>query len=132
MAQAILSCCICAQMMLQRTGFVVFGQLLGRLHDNGSRNYIRAQVARRKVSGGTRSGAVRDCRAAFLGLAKTCARLGSASGPVLGPGPAPQDRPQAYACPTSSGPAVSLSDRSGIGPYLRCGYLIEPARESGS
>jgi hypothetical protein len=31
---------------------------------------------KRKVSGGTRSDLGRDCRDAFLGLAKTCAKLG--------------------------------------------------------
>src|ERR1700677_2079012 len=46
------------------------------LHTNGSENDIRCQVTKRKVSGGTRSDAGRDCRNAFLGLAKTCAKLG--------------------------------------------------------
>src|SRR3712207_7296973 len=45
-------------------------------HTNGSENDIRAQVARRKVSGGTRSDMGRDCRDTFLGLAKTCTKLG--------------------------------------------------------
>ena len=45
------------------------------LADNGSESDIRAQVTRRKVSGGTRSDPGRDCRDAFLGLAKTCAKL---------------------------------------------------------
>jgi hypothetical protein len=43
------------------------------LHTNGSENDIRCQVTKRKVSGGTRSDIGRDCRDAFLGLAKTCA-----------------------------------------------------------
>ncbi|HMC73659.1 MAG TPA: transposase [Terriglobales bacterium] len=77
----------------RRTGFVVLDRLLARLqanksellrvlerpeiplHTNGSENDIRAQVTRRKVSGGTRSDTGRDCRDAFLGLAKTCAKL---------------------------------------------------------
>ncbi len=46
------------------------------LHTNGSENDIRCQVTKRKVSGGTRSDVGRDCRDAFLGLAKTCAKLG--------------------------------------------------------
>lgn len=46
------------------------------LHTNGSENDIRCHVTRRKVSAGTRSDAGRDCRDAFLGLAKTCAKLG--------------------------------------------------------
>ena len=45
------------------------------LHTNGSENDIRCHVTRRKVSAGTRSDIARDCRDAFLGLAKTCAKL---------------------------------------------------------
>jgi hypothetical protein len=45
------------------------------LHTNGSENDIRCQVTKRKISAGTRSDAGRDCRDAFLGLAKTCAKL---------------------------------------------------------
>jgi hypothetical protein len=33
-------------------------------------------VTKRKISGGTRSDSGRDCRDAFLSLAKTCAKLG--------------------------------------------------------
>ena len=54
------------------------------LHTNGSENDIRAQVTRRKVSGGTRSDAGRDCRDAFLGLVKTCAKLGLSFWDYLG------------------------------------------------
>jgi hypothetical protein len=54
------------------------------LHTNGSENDIRAQVTRRKVSGGTRSDLGRDCRDAFLGLAKTCAKLGLSFWDYLG------------------------------------------------
>jgi Transposase IS66 family len=46
------------------------------LHTNGSENDIRTHVTRRKVSGGTRSDLGRDCRDAFLGLMKTCAKQG--------------------------------------------------------
>jgi hypothetical protein len=78
----------------RRTGFTTLDQLLKRqhankeellmvlnrpeipLHTNGSENDIRCQVTKRKVSGGTRSNTGRDCRDAFLGLAKTCAKLG--------------------------------------------------------
>ena len=77
-----------------KTGFVTLDRLLARLHankaellmvldrpdiplhTNGSENDIRCQVIRRKISAGTRSDAGRDCRDAFLGLAKTCAKLG--------------------------------------------------------
>ena len=44
------------------------------LHTNGSESDIRSHVTRRKVSGGTRSDLGRDCRDAFLGLMKTCAK----------------------------------------------------------
>jgi hypothetical protein len=77
----------------RRTGFATLDRLLERLHankpelllvldrpkvplhTNGSENDIRCQVTKRKVSGGTRSDVGRDCRDAFLGLAKTCAKL---------------------------------------------------------
>jgi hypothetical protein len=76
----------------RRTGFVSLDRLLARLHankvellmvlerpeiplhTNGSENDIRCHVTRRKVSAGTRSEVGRDCRDAFLGLAKTCAK----------------------------------------------------------
>jgi len=76
------------------TGFVTLDRLLKRLHKNkpellmvldrpeiplhtnGSENDIRAQVTRRKLSGGTRSDVGRDCRDGFIGLAKTCFKLG--------------------------------------------------------
>jgi hypothetical protein len=54
------------------------------LHTNGSENDIRCQVTKRAVSGGTRSDAGRDCRNAFLGLAKTCRKLGVAFWDYLG------------------------------------------------
>jgi len=86
----------------RRTGFVTLDRLLARLHahkpdllrvldrpeiplhTNGSESDIRAQVTRRKVSGGTRSDTGRDCRDAFLGLAKTCAKLGLSFWDYLG------------------------------------------------
>ncbi len=54
------------------------------LNANGSENDIRCQVIRRKVSAGTRSDLCRDCRDAFLGLTKTCAKLGVAFWGYLG------------------------------------------------
>src|SRR5271156_194754 len=54
------------------------------LHTNGSENDIRCHVTRRKVSAGTRSDLGRDCRDAFLGLGKTCAKLGVAFWDYLG------------------------------------------------
>jgi hypothetical protein len=86
----------------RRTGFVTLDRLLKRLHanksellmvldrseiplhTNGSENDIRCQVIRRKVSAGTRSDGGRDCRDAFLGLAKTCAKHGVAFWDYLG------------------------------------------------
>ena len=54
------------------------------LHTNGSENDIRCHVTRRKISAGTRSDAGRDCRDAFLGLSKTCSKLGIAFWDYLG------------------------------------------------
>lgn len=86
----------------RRTGFVTLDRLLARLyankdellrvlqrpeiplHNNGAENDIRCQVTRRKISAGTRSDRGRDCRDAFLGLAKTCAKLGVAFWDYLG------------------------------------------------
>ncbi len=86
----------------RRTDFVTLDRLLARLHankpelllvldrpeiplhTNGSENDIRCQVTKRKISGGTRSDTGRDCRDAFLGLAKTCSKLGIAFWDYLG------------------------------------------------
>jgi hypothetical protein len=86
----------------RHTGFATLDRLLARLHankaellmvldrpeiplhTNGSENDIRCQVTKRKISGGTRSDTGRDCRDAFLGLAKTCAKLGIAFWDYLG------------------------------------------------
>jgi hypothetical protein len=86
----------------RQTGFATLDRLLARLHankaellvvldrpeiplhTNGSENDIRCHVTKRKISGGTRSDAGRDCRDAFLGLAKTCAKLGISFWDYLG------------------------------------------------
>ena len=86
----------------RRTGFVTLDRLLARLHankaellvvldrpetplhTNGSENDIRCQVTRRKVGAGTCSDLGRNCRDAFLGLAKTCTKLGVAFWDYLG------------------------------------------------
>ncbi|MGH8518226.1 MAG: IS66 family transposase [Panacagrimonas sp.] len=86
----------------RKTGFVTLDRLLARLnankpellmvldrpeiplHTNGSENDIRCHVTRRRLSGGTRSDLGRDCRDAFLGLAKTCAKLEIAFWDYLG------------------------------------------------
>ena len=90
------------RIFLRRTGFVTLDRLLARLHankaellkvlerpeiplhTNGSENDIRCHVTRRKVSAGTRSDIGRDCRDAFLSLAKTCDKLGIAIWDYLG------------------------------------------------
>jgi hypothetical protein len=90
------------RIFLRRTGFVTLDRLLKRLHankaellmvlerpetplhTNASENDIRCYVTRRKVSAGTRSDVGRDCRDAFLGLAKTCDKLGVALWDYLG------------------------------------------------
>jgi hypothetical protein len=86
----------------RRTGFATLDRLLARLrsnkaellmvldrpeiplHTNGSENDIRCQVTRRRVSAGTRSDIGRDCRDAFLSLAKTCGKNGIAVWDYLG------------------------------------------------
>jgi hypothetical protein len=90
------------RIFLRRTGFVTLDRLLARLHankaellmvlerpeiplhTNGSENDIRCHVTRRKISAGTRSDIGRDCRDAFLNLAKTCDKLGIAIWDYLG------------------------------------------------
>jgi len=54
------------------------------LNTNGSENDIRCQVTKRHISGGTKSDLGRDCRDAFLGLAKTCHKLRIAFWDYLG------------------------------------------------
>ena len=54
------------------------------LHTNGSENDIRCQVTKRQISGGTKTDTGRDCRDAFLGLAKTCQKLRIAFWDYLG------------------------------------------------
>ena len=86
----------------RQTGFVTLDRLLKRLHankaellkvlerpeiplhTNGSENDIRCVVTKRKISGGTRSDIGRDCRDGFLGLGKTCKKLGIAFWDYLG------------------------------------------------
>ena len=90
------------RIFLRRTGFATLDRLLARLHankaellmvlerpeiplhTNGSENDIRCHVTRRKIGGGTRSDLGRDCRDAFLSLAKTCDKPGIAAWDYLG------------------------------------------------
>ncbi len=85
-----------------RTGYAALDRLLRRLHankdellvvldrpeiplhTNGSENDVRCQVTKRKISGGTRSDQGRDCRDAFLGLMKTCQKIGVSFWAYLG------------------------------------------------
>jgi len=82
----------------RKTGFVTLDRVLARLHankpellmvlnrpeiplhTNGSENDVRCHVSRLKVSGGTRSDVGRDCRDAFLGLARLAPSSESRSG----------------------------------------------------
>ena len=86
----------------RNTGFVELDRLIRRLHanktellkvldnphiplhTNGSENDIRCHVTKRAISGGTRSDSGRGCRDAFLGLKKTCRKLGIAFWDYLG------------------------------------------------
>jgi len=90
------------RIFLRTTGFVMLDRLLQRqhankaellmvldhpgipLHTNGSENDIRCHVTKRQVSGGTKTDSGRDCRDAFLGLGKTCQKLGVAFWKYLG------------------------------------------------
>jgi len=63
----------------RHTAFATLDRLLKRLHTNGSENDIRCQVTKRAISGGTKTDTGRNCRDAFLGLAKTCQSSASAS-----------------------------------------------------
>ncbi len=85
-----------------KTGFVTLDRLLARLHanreellvvlerpevplnTNGSENDIRAMVTRRKLSAGTRSETGKQARDTFIGLMKTCRKLGLSSWDYLG------------------------------------------------
>ncbi len=49
------------------------------LHNNSSENDIHSLVIKRKISGGTRSDRGRDARAIFIGIVKTCRKLGISS-----------------------------------------------------
>ncbi len=86
----------------RRTGWATLDRLLQRLyanraellrvldrpeiplHTNGSENDIRAQVIRRRISATTHSDDGRDAKDAFLGLAKTCRKLGISFWDYLG------------------------------------------------
>ena len=46
------------------------------LHNNAAESDIRDYVKKRKISGGTRSAAGRQCRDTFASLKKTCRKLG--------------------------------------------------------
>jgi Transposase IS66 family len=127
----------------RKTGFVTLDRLLARLnankpellmvlnrpeiplHTNGSENDIRCQVTRRKVSAGTRSDIGRNCRDAFLALAKTCAKLEIAFWDYLGDRftvPAKPFRPR----PKSSSPEHVHPDRHDFCPsYQFCSYVFD-------
>ena len=97
------------------------------LHTNGSENDIRCHVTRRKISGGTRSDAGRDCRDAFLGLAKTCAKLGSHSGITSAHDSKSQAADTSHPSPKSSARAPpDRPDRQRFCPcYETNGYPID-------
>ncbi len=84
------------------TGFATLDNALARIHankeallvvldrpevplnTNGSENDIRCHVTRRKISGGTHSETGRQARDTFLGLYKTCRKLGISFWQYLG------------------------------------------------
>ena len=125
------------RIFLRTTGFATLDRLLQRLHankaellmvldhpeiplhTNGSENDIRCQVTKRQVSGGTKTDTGRDCRDAFLGLAKTCRKLGIAFWDYLGAGSASSMLPPSPASPTSSAAAASPPDSQSPGVLPR-------------
>ena len=84
------------------------------LHTNGSENDIRAQVTRRKVSGGTRSDIGRDCRDVFSRLIKTCQKLECQFWDYLGRGSPSQSSPPSHTYPNSSKVAAGQPNRHGF------------------
>ena len=126
----------------RQTGFVTLDRLLARLHankrellmvldrpeiplhTNGSENDIRCQVTKRKVSGGTRSDTGRDCRDAFLGLSKTCAKLGIAFWDYLGSRLAMPNRATSRPCRHSSGTDAPPPDSLDFCPSYKSRHYI--------
>ena len=101
-------------------------------HTNGSENDIRCRVTRRKVSAATRRDLGRDCRDAFLGLGKTCAKLGVAvwdylSGTISAAGSAFPLILSFRHSLNSSDAAGSLSDQWGCPRFCPC-YDVSEAR----
>ena len=117
-----------------KTGFATLDRLLARLranksellrvlerpeiplNTNGSENDIRCQVTKRKISGGTRSDAARDCRDAFLGLNKTCAKLGIAFSHYLAPASPSRAARISPPCRNRRDAPRGLADRRDFGP----------------
>src|SRR4029453_15928955 len=89
------------------------------LHTNGSENDLRAQVIRRKISGGTRSEAGRDCRDAFLSLIKTCQKLGLSFWHYLGERLAIPDAPAVPRLPDLVRARCAPALPPGLLPLLR-------------
>jgi hypothetical protein len=122
----------------RRTGFVTLDRLLKRLHTNkaellmvldrpeiplhtnGSENDIRCQVIHRKVNAGTRSDGGHDCRDAFLGLAKTCAKHGVAFWDYLGSRLSIPGKPLIHRCRNSSAAVVSPTDTRACPGFCPC------------
>jgi hypothetical protein len=89
----------------------------------------QAGVTKRKISGGTRSDLGRNCRDAFLGLAKTCAKLGIAFWEYLSarlgctePGSVPE-LPQLVSAPSRT------PDRPDFCPYYIPARMSEWTRQ---
>jgi hypothetical protein len=101
------------------------------LHTKGSENDIRCHVTRRKLSGGTRSDLGRDCRDAFLGLAKTRAKLKIAFWDYLGDRCAIQAPKPFRTCHKSSSQQRNRPDRHEFCPsyhVLLSSIAAEPSR----
>jgi hypothetical protein len=118
------------RIFLRTTGFATLDRLLQRLHankaellmvldhpeiplhTNGSENDIRCQVTKRQISGGTKTDTGCDCRDAFLGLGKTCRKLGVSFWNYLGARLGTAGAPPVPRCAEGQGQAVAPPTRS--------------------
>jgi hypothetical protein len=67
---------VCGQLRILSDGAGQFNLLVHALHNNEAESESGEYVTRRQISGGTRSEAGRRARDTFVGLKKTCRKLG--------------------------------------------------------
>jgi hypothetical protein len=97
--------------------------------DPSPERHIGCHATKRKISGGTRSDVGRNCRDAFLGLAKTCAKSGIALWDYLGSRFGISVSQPCRPLPISSGAADGQREAlAGDSPHLTPEMRIEPTR----